>query len=201
MGMSEPRPSHVQWVGKRTPVPEWGDDSSLLAAIARGERAAAEALVDRTYARVFALLLHLTGNRDVAADLTQDTYRKAWGALATFDGRAQLSTWLHRIAYTTFLNHVRRPRLVVTLDEEVAAAVPDGRTGAEEELEAVERSERVRQAVLDLPEELRCVVVARYWGDAPVAEVAALEGVSEVAIRKRLKRAVERLSQALGEVR
>lgn len=181
-------------------MPEWGDDRSLLAAIAQGDRDAAEELVDRTYARVFDLLAHLTGSRDVAADLTQETYRRAWPALASFDGRAQLSTWLYRIAYNTFLNHVRRPVRVVPLEEDAASHVADGHANAEEELEVAERGEHLRRAVLALPEELRCVVVARYWTDTPVAEIALLEGITEMGIRKRLRRALERLEHALAEV-
>jgi RNA polymerase sigma-70 factor (ECF subfamily) len=179
-------------------MPEWDDESSLLRAIARGDGAAADALVDRTHAKVFGLLVQLTADRDLAADLTQETYRRAWAALASFDGRAQLSSWLYRIAYNVFLNHVRRPARFEPLDDERAAAVADSRPGAEDVVAASEIHGRVRRAVLALPEELRCVVVARYWADAPVAEIAALEGITEMAIRKRLRRALDRLGVALA---
>ncbi len=181
-------------------MPEWADEASLLRAIAHGDQGAAQALVQQTYAKAFGLLAHLTGDRELAADLTQETYRRAWAALAGFDGRARLSTWLYRIAYNVFLNHVRSVRRLVPLDEDFAACLPDGHPGADDELEAGERRERLRRAVLALPEELRGVVVARYWADAPVAEIAGLEGISEVAIRKRLRRAFERLGRALQEV-
>jgi len=180
-------------------VPDWGDDRSLLAAVGRGEEGAAGALVDRTYPKVFGLLVQLTADRDLAADLTQETYRRAWAALGSFDGRAQLSTWLYRIAYNAFLNHVRRPARMVPWDDKLALTVRDGRAGAEAELEASETRDRLRRAVLALPEELRCVVVARYWADAPAAEIAALERVTEVAIRKRLRRALDRLAAAMKE--
>ncbi|MFY9826173.1 MAG: sigma factor-like helix-turn-helix DNA-binding protein, partial [Thermoanaerobaculia bacterium] len=58
---------------------------------------------------------------------------------------------------------------------------------------------RLRRAVLALPEELRFTVTALFWGDLPVKEIARQEGVTTVAIRKRLKRALARLAQALGE--
>ncbi len=180
-------------------MPDWGDDRSLLAAIGRGEEGAAGAFVDRTYPKVFGLLVQLTADRDLAADLTQETYRRAWAALGSFDGRAQLSTWLYRIAYNAFLNHVRRPARMVPWDEKLALTVRDERAGAEAELEASEARDRLRRAVLALPEELRCVVVARYWADAPATEIAALERVTEVAIRKRLRRALDRLAVAMKE--
>lgn len=66
-------------------------------------------------------------------------------------------------------------------------------------ISASEARDRLRRAVLALPEELRCVVVARYWADAPATEIAALERVTEVAIRKRLRRALDRLAVAMKE--
>ncbi|HEX6159235.1 MAG TPA: sigma-70 family RNA polymerase sigma factor, partial [Thermoanaerobaculia bacterium] len=85
----------------------WGEERKLLAAVRAGDAAAAEELVERTYSAVYASLYRLCGDSDLAADLTQETYQKAWSALKGFDGRSQLFTWLYRIAYTTFLNHIR----------------------------------------------------------------------------------------------
>jgi RNA polymerase sigma-70 factor (ECF subfamily) len=149
---------------------------------------------------VFALLCKLSGDRDLATDLTQETYRRAWAALPSFDGRAQFSTWLYRIATNAFLNHVRRPHAVVPLDEEHVRTLPDGSPPQDEEAIAGQTRERLRRAVLRLPEDLRFTVAVRYWGEAPVAEIARAEGISEVAIRKRLKRAYRLLAVALEEV-
>ena len=110
-------------------IPSWNEEHRLLAAIRGGDRSAAEELVDRTYSSVFASLFRLCGDRDLAADLTQETYRKAWEALPGFDGRSQFFTWLYRIGYTTFLNHIRRPRLMKSLDDENAPEMPDRRAG------------------------------------------------------------------------
>lgn len=176
------------------------EERILLASLAGGDREAAEALIDRTYRKVFALLCKLSGDHDLAADLTQETYRRAWTALASFDGRSQFSTWLYRIATNTFLNHVRRPHAVVSLDEQYSSTLPDGSLPQDDEAIAGQAGERLRRAVLGLPAELRFTVAARYWGEAPVAEIARAEGISEVAIRKRLKRAYRLLAVVLEEV-
>jgi RNA polymerase sigma-70 factor (ECF subfamily) len=170
-----------------------------LAELAAGDRQAAEALVERTYRGVYGFLRRLCGDPELAADLTQETYRRAWSALAGFDGRSRFSTWLCRIAYTTFLNHLRRPRRLVPLDERQEAAVPDPQPAADERLGDALAGERLRRAVLALPEELRFTVTALYWGERTVAEVARHEGVTPVAIRKRLKRALKALAAALEE--
>jgi RNA polymerase sigma-70 factor (ECF subfamily) len=178
------------------------DDSQegrLLAALAAGDRQAAERLVERTYRGVFALLRRLCGDPDLAADLTQETYRKAWDALAGFDGRSQFSTWLCRIAYNTFLNHLRRPRRLVPLEDRHEATVADPAPAADELVGRAVAGDRLRRAVLELPEDLRFTVTALFWGDLPVREVARHEGITPVAVRKRLKRALAALARALEE--
>ena len=60
---------------------------------------------------------------------------------------------------------------------------------------------RLRRAVLALPEELRFSLTAHFWGEVPVREIARQEGLSGVAIRKRLRRAITRLRAELGEER
>jgi hypothetical protein len=84
---------------EKEPSGRWGDEKSLLEAVRQGDREAAEVMVERTYSAVYASLFRLCSDGDLAADLTQETYQKAWTALRGFDGRSQLFTWLYRIAY------------------------------------------------------------------------------------------------------
>jgi RNA polymerase sigma-70 factor (ECF subfamily) len=174
------------------------DERALLSALAAGDRRAADQLVDGTYRRVFASLLKLCGGRpDLAADLTQDTYQKAWTSLHRFDQRSLFSTWLYRIAYNTFLNHVRRPARIVPIDLERPLEPIDERPTPDERLDRREARERLRRAVIALPEELRFTITARFWGELPVSEIARLENVTGAAIRKRLKKAMAGLRHTL----
>jgi RNA polymerase sigma-70 factor (ECF subfamily) len=179
----------------------------LVAALGAGDGAAAAELVDRTYPRIYSLLHRLSGgDAELAADLTQETYRKAWSALGGFDGRARFSTWLHRIAYTTYLNHRRLPQPVVAVDdpEEAAglgtAAEPPDSPDPYRALVAARFAARLRRAVLALPDSLRYTVTARFWGELPVREIARQEGVTSVAVRKRLRKAMRMLAESLQEV-
>lgn len=177
----------------------WSEEQRLLAAIRAGDNAAAEELVERTYSAVFASIFRLCGDSDLAADLTQETYQKAWGALSGFDGRSQLFTWLYRIAYTTFLNHIRRPRRVTSLDEPDAIEVHDQTPAVDDVLVEQEEAEHLREAVMKLPEDLRFTVTAHFWGGLPVKEIARIENITTVAIRKRLHKAFTILESMLGE--
>lgn len=176
-----------------------GETTALLAGVRKGDREAAERLIESTYRQTYASLFRLCGgDAELAADLTQDTYRKAWQSLAGFDGRSQVSTWLYRIAYNTFLNHLRRPR-PVELAEETAERLRDPEPGPADTLSRSEVAERLRRAVLALPEDLRLTVSAHFWSDLPVREIAKLESITTVAVRKRLKRAFLALRLALEE--
>ena len=179
--------------------PRWPDERSLLESIRSGNRAAAEEMVERTYGAVFASLFRLCGDNDLAADLTQETYQKAWAALPGFDGRSQLFTWLYRIAYTTFLNHIRRPKRMTPLDDTPSMEVRDDSPGADQVLATREDAERLRAAVLRLPDELRFTVSAHFWGGLAVKEIAELEKITTVAIRKRLHKAFSLLEAMLEE--
>jgi len=180
-------------------IAPWGEERKLLTAIRGGDRGAAEEIVERTYSAVFASLYRLCGDQDLAADLTQETYQKAWAALPNFDGRSQLFTWLYRIAYTTFLNYVRRPRRMTSLDAPEAPEMPDHAPAVDQVLSDREEAERLRAAVLRLPEDLRFTVTAHFWGGLAVKEIAKIEEITTVAIRKRLHKAFSILETSLDE--
>lgn len=177
----------------------WDEERRMLEAIRNGDRAAAEEMVERTYSAVFASLFRICGDNDLAADLTQETYQKAWAALPNFDGRSQLFTWLYRIAYTTFLNYIRRPRRVTSLDDPDAPDVSDSTPQVDDVLAEREEGERLRAAVLQLPEDLRFTVTAHFWGGLAVKEIAKIEEITTVAIRKRLHKAFSILETMLHE--
>ena len=177
----------------------WNEEHRLLEAIRNGDRAAAETMVERTYAAVYASLHRMCNDSDLAADLTQETYQKAWSALKTFDGRSQLFTWLYRIAYTTFLNYIRRPRRMTPLDDTKSLELADHSPAVDDIIAGRETAEQLRAAVLRLPDELRFTVTAHFWGGLAIKEIAQLENITTVAIRKRLHRAFMKLESMLDE--
>ena len=173
-------------------------DVELWPRVAKGDLQAADDLARSTYRSVYASLYRLCGgDGDLAADLTQETYRKAWRSIDRFRGGSKFSTWLYRIAYNTFLNHVRRPRLIEPLTEEKADQLLDPGKSAQEETVQSAEAQRLRQAILQLPDDLRFAVTARFWAELPLAEIASLQGISVVGLRKRLKRAYGQLAVAL----
>lgn len=174
-------------------------ERELVRRIRRNDRASAEELVDRTYGAVYAALLKLSADPDLAADLTQETYRKAWQSFSSFRGQSRVYTWLYRIAYTTFLNVRRRPAVVNFVPSDQLPDPADDATPADEQLIGDLDQEKLRRAILELSDKQRFVVTAHYWGELSLPEIARLEGVSAVAVRKRLAAAHEILLNHLED--
>ena len=66
-----------------------------------------EVLLQRYQAKVFRLVYSIVGNSSRAEEVTQDSFLKIWQALAGYDGRASLSTWIYTIARNTSISHLR----------------------------------------------------------------------------------------------
>ncbi|MGH9420527.1 MAG: RNA polymerase sigma factor, partial [Thermoanaerobaculia bacterium] len=85
-----------------------------------------------------------------------------------------------------------------SLDDENAPETPDNAPAVDAVLSNAEEDEHLRAAVLRLPGDLRFTVTAHFWGGLAVKEIAAIEEITTVAIRKRLHKAFSLLEQALG---
>ena len=97
-----------------------------LARARQGDRHAFARIVRAHQSRVRLQLRRLTrGDAALADDLAQETFVQAWLHLNDFRGDARLATWLHRIALTRFLQHVRRPQLPVEWREPDADAAKE----------------------------------------------------------------------------
>ena len=174
------------------------DELTLWKALVKGDRRAAEQLVEVTYGRIYGALFRLcNGDEELAADLTQDTYRKAWASLDRFRADCAFSSWLYRIAHTTFLSHVRRPQRITSLDQ--PDRLPATGPLASQRVEQQETSAQLRRAVVQLPDDLQFAITARYWHEMPVREIASVQQISEVAVRKRLKRAHQQIAEILNQ--
>ena len=182
-------------------------DEEIVRACQRGEPDAMDALIRATYADVFSLAYRLVRDREEAADVTPEVFMRVLRSVRGFRGDAAFSTWLHRITVNTSLSAMRRRsrRPVVGTQaigmpgEEYGDAFTDQAAGPEERAERAELLARAEAAVAALPESARTIVVLRDVEGLSTAEVAALTGLSETAVKVRLFRARERLRAALTD--
>ncbi|MCA9711320.1 MAG: RNA polymerase sigma factor, partial [Myxococcales bacterium] len=128
-------------------------------------------LVRRHQGKIRALLLRLTrGNRTLCDDLTQETFLRAYRGLASFEGRARFTTWIHRIAYFVYLNHRNRVRQPAALPDEFELTAP----APEDELSARRLDLRRDLAVLveGLPDRYREVIIMHFMRHVPYRDIA-----------------------------
>ena len=76
-------------------------DEELVLLAREGDRAAFSALVRRHQNEVYTLAVRLVADRELAADVAQEAFVRAWRALPKFRGEARFSTWMHRITVNT----------------------------------------------------------------------------------------------------
>jgi RNA polymerase sigma-70 factor (ECF subfamily) len=158
---------------------------------------------------LFRLALRLTGSRDIAEDLVQDTLVRALPALRGFEGRAAISTYLFRALGNLWKNRLRskkRSRLVDWFragtrrddGEEIGPDPPDHAPSPLDRLEAEDRAGEVRRAVSELEPKRRLTLLLREVEEMSYEEIAEVTGVAVGTVRSRLARGREDLRRLLG---
>ncbi len=182
------------------------ETAELLDGIRRGDPDAFEALARQCAPRLFRLALRLTGRREDAEDLVQETLVRALPALRRFEGRARLSTYLVRALGNLWKNRLRsRSRSPIVRwfkrgdegSEEPGAALPDGAPDPLEQLQAQDRAAGVRAAVARLEPDRRLTLLLREVEELSYEEIAAITAVPVGTVRSRLARARDDLRRLL----
>lgn len=160
-------------------------------------RAAFERLFADYQTPILNYLYRLMDNGELAEDLTQEAFARAWNARQTLPSVQNPRAWLYRIATNLARDHLRRQRLIAWLpffqneDREPALMTE---APEHDPLEA----EQMRRAVLKLPEEYRVPLVLYTCQELSVAEVAATLEISTDAVKQRLVRARQKLKEEYG---
>lgn len=172
------------------------DERTLISRTVAGDRAAARTLYDRHAKRVHRLVFRICGDEELACDLAQDVFVRAFAQLASFRGESAFTTWLHRIAVTTALNQMRKVRRIRAHEESIgdedvhAAPARD----ADPDLKV-----RVHAAIDALSEGLRMTVLLHDLEGYTHAEIGTMLGVAEGTSRARLFEARAKLRVALKD--
>ena len=160
-------------------------------------RAAIEQLFSLHQGEIYAYLLRMLRDPELAADFTQDTFIKAYRAYDSLEDRAHARAWLYQIAHRVALDEMRRRRIIRFLPwtGESRGAVPS----AEHQVMELRLSGELQRALERIPERQRSALLLAELHDLTGLELAAALGVSHVAARALLTRARESLRQALAE--
>ena len=168
-----------------------GDEEALVRAAMGGDTAAFTALVERYQQRIGGYLYRLVGDRETAADLTQETFLRAYRALATARAVGAFRAWLFRIATNLARDHLRRQRRIRWLPFDL-----DRMEFAGQPFSLVEEADAVRRVLARLSADDRAVLLLCAGEDLSYGEAGAALGVTANTARMRYTRAKERF-QAL----
>ena len=175
------------------------DDAELCRLAQQGDMTAASQLVSRHYARVYAYLRRLSSSDIEAEDLTQKTFFRVWVSLASFEGRSRFSTWLHQLAYRTYVDWLRSRRPTESASESwwnnLHADGPDPSLSVADR----DLSERTYAEIDRLDDHLKQPVHLHYYQGLTLAETAEVLGVSASTIKNRLRETLDCLRRRLVE--
>ena len=186
MTQIEPEDTRVDWEG------------ALVQRASKGDVRAFERLYREHVGRVYGLCLRMTRDPAMAEDCTQEAFINAWKALARFETRSSLATWLHRIAVNVALAKRRKASVVLESTSDDDSEVIESDWTLETPLEVNE----IEAAIERLPEGARDVLVLHALYGYSHLETAEMLGVAEGTCKAQLHRARSLLRDKLGvEVR
>lgn len=167
-----------------------------------------EALVATYERRIYTLLLRMVSDPEEAADLTQETFVRAYRAFAHFRREAQPYTWLYRIAVNLARDHLAKRQRRRQREIEFSALETEEREGSfweppdkqpslEEQLIRQELHQQIANALQQMSDDYREVLLLREFEQMSYEEIAQTLGITVEAVRARLARARAWLRQRL----
>jgi RNA polymerase sigma-70 factor (ECF subfamily) len=153
--------------------------------------AAFDRLFEEYSAPIYNYVLRMVGDADRAADITQDTFIKAYRKLDSLTDEHSTKSWLYRIATNTAIDDMRRRRWIspAGLDDEDQPERPDHAPGPEAQVMAGMLDERIQRALMQLrPNHRQCLVLSDLE-DMSAQQIGEVMGLSYGAVRTLLCRA------------
>lgn len=164
---------------------------------------AMQIIYDRYYERILNYLYRRTGDRELAEDLTSQTFLKAFKALHSESRTVWVRPWLYRTATNVHLSHARsftalRKRIAGIAHQWISREALQVR--ADTLVSDRQEHIRLRKCLESMPEKYRAVLLLRFDEELAHAEIALSLGLSSATVRKRLERALQKLKQLFEEV-
>ncbi len=184
-------------------------ESELIRKAAKGDPNAFEFLMLQYQTQVYNLCYRILGNPDDAADMTQETFLKAWRSLDGFHMEASLSTWLYRLANNSCLDLLRSKKRKPTISivgedengEESIFDPVDPSPQPDEVLIQKEENLLLQKALLSLDEQQRAILTLRVVNDMSYEDISRVLQIKEGTVKSRLARARETLRKKVLQLR
>src|SRR4030095_3262274 len=188
-------------------------DQEVVALAKQGDEMAYRELIRRYERPVFSLLYRMVRNRELAEDLSQETFIKVLNALTTYRPEFKFSSWVFKIANNAAIDHLRRRELdTLSLEgsphpdtaEKIEATALQSGERAESALDAVVNKElgsEIEQAIASLRPEYRTCILLRHVEGRPYEEIAELLTLPLGTVKTYIHRARNELRIALAHLK
>ncbi|MBU8932562.1 MAG: sigma-70 family RNA polymerase sigma factor [candidate division Zixibacteria bacterium] len=156
-----------------------------------GDQEAFSELVRLKMNDIVALTYRMTGDRETAKDLAQETFITAWEKLSSFRGESAFGSWLYRIATNKTLNLLNRP----SSHETQLEIEPTTSSTPESQLARKELQNDIREFMLQLPPGQRVVFDLRFYKQLTFDEISQTTGRAVGTVKTHYRQAVIKLRQ------
>ncbi len=174
-------------------------NAAVVAVAGARDRAAFQLLFDHFAPRVKAYLMRLGAGGAVAEDLAQEAMLSVWRKAALFDPqKAAASTWIFTIARNLRIDAIRKERRP-ELDPDDPALQPQAERQADETMDWAQAEVRLRAALAELPREQAQIIALSFLAEKPHSAIASELGLPLGTVKSRIRLAMARLRQALGD--
>jgi RNA polymerase sigma factor (sigma-70 family) len=171
-------------------------DEALLAGMGSGNAVDAAAFVRRFQGRIYGLAITMLRDPDLAEEVAQETFVRAWRHAATYDARrGRVPAWLLTIARNLAIDRARL-RPVIPVDPEVIASELD--LAQHDAVPDVAERERLREALAALPQDQRRALVLAAYAGKTAREISELDEVPLGTVKTRIRAAMHKLRETLG---
>ncbi|WP_374371902.1 sigma-70 family RNA polymerase sigma factor [Dongia sp.] len=171
-------------------------DGKLLSGIARGDKTAFTEFYQRHNRALFAFLVKLVRERELAEEVLSETMLEIWRQAGRFEGKSSVTTWLFSIGHHKAVSRLRKKR-EVALDDEVAANIEDG-SPMPDALAADQDMSRLLQGLMErLSLDHREILQLAYFQEFSVHEIAEVLDLPENTVKTRMFYARQKLKSML----
>ena len=172
-------------------------DLELVKRVQDGDKSAFDLLVLKYQHRIGAVIGRFVPDYAESQDIAQESFIRAYRAIANFRGDSQFYTWLYRIAVNTCLDYKKKSRPEQAEDESVIDDLASTEPSPEQRYQSKEIGQSIQLALQKLPESLRAAIVLKEIEDLSYEEIAEVLHTSMGTVKSRISRAREELRRLL----
>jgi len=157
-----------------------------------GDEKAGQILIDEHYMSVYRFLYKLSSNKELAQDLTQDTFCKVWQSLHKFHGKSRFQSWLYRISHNLFIDHCRKDRTICEEDYySIYYFHEDNKIKNEDK-------QLVISKIDELSPKLKVIIVLHYFNEMTHNEISFILQIPIGTVKSRLNAGLSQLRKTLS---